>query len=179
MKKLDFIKTFMRDRKVAAFMPTSRHAINRMLPYVPRDAQTVVEYGPGDGVITRPLLERLSADAQMIAIERNEDFVRELAHINDPRLSVKQGDVLFVTDHLREAGIHELDVAISGIPFSFFKSAERERIVEQTHEALSPNGVFIIYQFSPLMLLYLRRWFTNVKLRLAWPLFFIMIATKG
>ncbi|MEK7074298.1 MAG: methyltransferase domain-containing protein [Patescibacteria group bacterium] len=179
MKKLDFIKTFMRDIKVAAFAPTSRHAIDRMLHYVPKDAQTVVEYGPGDGVITKPLLERLPANAQIIAIERNGDFVRELAHINDPRLSVKQGDALLVAEYLQEAGINKLDVAISGIPFSFLNPTQRERIVAQTHAALSPNGVFIIYQFSPFMLLYLRRWFTDIKLRLAWPLFFIMVATKG
>ena len=179
MKKLDFIKTFMRDIKVAAFAPTSRHAIDRMLPYVPENAQMVAEYGPGDGVITKPLLQRLPADAQIIAIERNEDFVRELKRIQDSRLCVKQGDALLVAEYLQEAGIKELDVAISGIPFSFLKPTQREHIVAQTHEALSPNGVFIVYQFSPFMLFYLRRWFANVKLRLAWPLFFIMIATKG
>ena len=178
MKRFDFIKTFMRDIKVAAFAPTSRRAIDRMLPYVPKNAQMVVEYGPGDGVITKPLLQRLPAYAQIMVIEQNKDFIRELERIKDSRLCVKQGDALFVAEYLQEAGIKELDVAISGIPFSFLKPTQREHIVAQTHEALSPNGVFIVYQFSPFMFFYLKKLFAHVKCHYVWPIFFIMVAAK-
>ena len=179
MKKLEFLKIFMRDIKVAAFAPTSPRTIEHILPHVPRYAKTVVEYGPGDGVITKHILERLPTDAKLIAIETNQNFVDELAQINDPRLCVKQGDALLVSEHLQEAGIDKLDTAISGIPFSFLKPAQREHLVAQTHAALSSNGVFITYQFSLLMLPYLKRWFTHVQWRLVFPFYFIMVATKA
>lgn len=179
MKKWNFFRTFISDIKVGALVPTLPNAVDHILSYVPKDAKRVAEYGPGDGVITRPLLERLPMDAKMIAIETNHDFVRELERICDPRLQVKFGDVLFTAEHLEEAGICELDTAISGIPFSFLKSAEREKIVAQTHAALSSHGVFIVYQFSPFMFRHLKRWFTHVKLRFTLPIFFIMVATKG
>lgn len=168
----------MSDVRVAAFVPTLPHAVDRILSYVPKNAKRVAEYGPGDGVITKPLLERLPTDAKMIAIETNHDFVRELACIQDPRLHIKLGDALFTAQHLQEAGIRELDMAISGIPFSFLKPTDREKIVAQTHAALAPNGVFIVYQFSRLMLPYLRRYFTHVELHIAKPLYVIMVATK-
>ena len=178
MNKLNFIKTFMSDVRVAALVPTSRRAIGRILSYVPKDAKTIVEYGPGDGVITKPLLERLPTDAKMIVIETNDDFIRELAYIHDPRLHIKQGDALLAAEYLQEAGMHKLDMAISGIPFSFLKSAQRKHIVAQTYAALAPHGVFVIYQFSPFMFFYLKRLFAHVKCRYVWPIFFIMIAAK-
>lgn len=178
MNKLGFFKTFMSDIRVAALVPTPRHVIDRILAHVPKNTKTVAEYGPGDGVITKPLLQCLPEDAKVIAIERNQDFVHELATIHDPRLHVKQGDALLATEYLQEARMHTLDMAISGIPFSFFKSTQRHHIITQTYEALSPNGVFVVYQFSPLMFFYLKRLFAHVKLRYVWPYFFIMVAVK-
>lgn len=183
MNTFDFATTFARDIKVAALAPTSRYAIARMLPYIPYNANTVVEYGPGDGVITKHLLRRMSKYGRMLAIERNQDFVRELDTIRDKRLCVKEGDALLIAEYLQEAGIERVDAAISGIPFMFFKPEERLRIVKQTYEALAPNGVFVVYQFSLLMVPYLRKYFTNVKWHLEVrnlpPLFFIMVAKKG
>lgn len=178
MNKLNFIKTFVFDVRVAAIAPTSHRAVDRILSHVPKNTKTVVEYGPGDGVITKPLLERLPMDAKIIAIETNDDFVRELAYIDDPRLHVKQGDALLVAEYLQKAGMHKLDMAISGIPFSFLKPAQRKSIVAQTYAALAPNGVFVVYQFSPLMFFYLKRLFAHVKCRYVWPIFFIMVAAK-
>ncbi len=183
MKALTFATTFLNDIKVAAVAPTSRYAIARMLPYIPVTAQTVVEYGPGDGVITKHLLRRMPQSGKLIAVERNPDFVLELMTIRDRRLCVKEGDALHINEYLRKAGIKKIDAAISGIPFSFFKPKERLRIVEQTYEALAPNGVFVVYQFSRLMLPYLREYFANVEWhfepRNLPPLFFIMVAKKS
>lgn len=178
MNKWNFVKTFLSDIKVAALAPTSPRIVDHILSHVPKDAKTVAEYGPGDGVITKPLLQRLPSDAKIIAIETNRDFVRELMHIHDSRLYIKQGDALLAAEYLQEVGIRELDTAISGIPFSFFTSTQRKHIVTQTHTTLSPNGVFIIYQFSPLMFFYLKRLFAHVKWRYVWPIFFIMVAAK-
>jgi len=98
-------------------------------------------------------------------------------------LCVKKGDALLIAEYLEEAGIEKVDAAISGIPFMFFSPEERQCVVEQTYEALAPNGVFVVYQFSLLMLPYLRKYFTNVEwhieVRNLPPLFFIMVAKKG
>lgn len=182
LNAFDFANIFVRDIRVAALAPTSRYAIGRMLPYIPIGAKTIAEYGPGDGVITKHLLKRLPASGKIVAIERNADFIRKLENIRDPRLYVKQDDGLLIAEHLRQAGIDKVDAVISGIPFSFFAPSERERIVEQTHAALSPNGIFIVYQFSLLMLSYLKRWFTNVEWYLEirnLPPLCIMVARKG
>jgi len=183
MITLDYAAAFLRDVKVGAFAPTSRYAIARMIPYIPYSANAIVEYGPGDGVITRHLLRRTSPYGKVLAIERNADFVRELGTIHDPRLVVKKGDALLVTQYLKETGIDKIDAVISGIPFSFFKPEDRLRIIGQTYEALAPNGVFVVYQFSILMLRYLREYFTNIEwhfeVRNLPPCFFIMVAKKS
>src|SRR5690625_6900956 len=58
---------------------------------------TLVEYGPGDGVFTRYLLEKMSAGSRLILIEANADFVEQLREtIHDSRVEIHnilEGDV--------------------------------------------------------------------------------------
>ena len=117
----------------------------------------------------------------MVAIERNRKFFPELRSIGDSRLRVVQGDVQFMSAHLHELGLPQIDVIISSIPFSFFSSPVRASIVQNTYDALAPNGKFIVYQYSPLMLRYLKERFSSVRVRFEprnIPPYFIMIAEK-
>src|SRR5581483_7775161 len=78
---------------VGSIIPSSRQCIARMLRPVDWAATKVfVEYGPGVGTFTRPVLERLSPDAVLIAIDTNPDFVAYLRReIADPRLHCVAG----------------------------------------------------------------------------------------
>ena len=183
MNAFDFVSTFLSDIKVAALAPTSRYAIRRMLPHIPITTRTIAEYGPGDGVITKHLLNLLPRSGKLLAIERNLNFVEELKQIHDHRLYVKEGDVCLIGDYLKEYGMQKIDAVISGIPFLFCTPEQRMHIVDQTYSALAPNGVFIVYQFSRLMLPYLREYFSQVQWyyepRNMPPMFFIMVAKKA
>src|SRR3546814_13892519 len=71
-------------------IPSSRFLIEKMLaPVEWARADVFVEYGPGVGTITRPILNRLKPDAKLIVIDTNPDFCEYLRHeFNDPRLIV-------------------------------------------------------------------------------------------
>ena len=46
-----------------------------------------VEYGPGVGTFTRPILEKLGPEATLLTIDTNADFTHYLKNsIDDPRL---------------------------------------------------------------------------------------------
>ena len=165
MTKFDFLKTYLRDYKVGAFLPSSRHSLNRVLEELGHECAYVVEYGPGDGISTRAILEQVLPAGRMIAIESNADFLPELALIQDARLGVVSGDVRVLSEDLSSLGLPRIDAVISSIPFSFFSPQIRAAIVRHTFDALAPGGKFIIYQYSPLMAHYLKQYFPAVHIR--------------
>src|ERR1700687_2891454 len=86
---LHFARGFIKHPKmVGSIIPSSRQCISRMLRPVDWAAtQVFVEYGPGVGTFTRPVLDQLAPDAKLIAIDTNPDFVAYLRReIADPRL---------------------------------------------------------------------------------------------
>jgi len=181
MKAIDFIKVALKDYKVGAVAKSSKYTVRAILKQVRPGYKLVVEYGAGDGVITKELLSRLPHDAKVVAVELNKDFVALLNNIKDDRLAVKDEDVLRVSENFSTAGAKDADTVISGIPFSFFSPTTRETIVRNTHKNLRPGGVFIVYQYSPLMLPVLKKYFKRVTMTLeprnVFP-YFIMVAEK-
>lgn len=181
MNAFDFIKVALKDYKVGAITKSSPHTVRAILKKVRPGYKLVVEYGAGDGVITKELLSRLPGDAKVVAVELNKDFLPLLNDIKDDRLAVKNEDVVRLSEDFSAAGLKTADAVISGIPFSFFNPATRERIVRNTHRNLRDGGAFIVYQYSPLMLPVLKKYFRHVSLsvepRNVFP-YFIMVAEK-
>jgi phospholipid N-methyltransferase len=179
MKNIDFLKTALRDYKtVGALMITSRYAVLRVVGELEPGDRFVIEYGPGDGVITKRILLRLPSDGRIVAIERDHDFRPELEKIGDQRLLVIYGDVAEVMPAL---GISQADAIVSGIPFSLMSAPVRRDIIDNTQAALRTGGKFIAYQASLLILPLLKRHFRHVGWMLEprnLPPYFIMTARK-
>jgi phospholipid N-methyltransferase len=136
---------------IGSVIPSSRFLIEKML--APVDwAQTdvFVEYGPGVGTITRPILDRLKPDAKLVAIDTNSDFCSYLRHeIADPRLIVANRSATDVGAILAEHGLGAANYVISGLPFSTLPPGVGATIASATRAALCPGGIFLVYQFSP------------------------------
>ncbi|MBV8496704.1 MAG: methyltransferase domain-containing protein [Gammaproteobacteria bacterium] len=152
---------------LGSIVPSSRFLIKQLLePIDWTRAGVIVEYGPGVGGITLELLRHMRADAVLIAIEMNPDFVSYLrSTIGDSRLQVVAGSAEAVGDILRRRGHQRADYIISGIPFSTIEAPMRERILRNTRDALDPAGAFLVYQFSTRVLEDLRRFFGYVGRR--------------
>lgn len=181
MKAIDFLKVALKDYKVGAVAKSSKYTVRAILKQVKPGYKLVVEYGAGDGVVTKELLSRLPSDAKVVAVELNKDFLPMLNDIKDDRLAVQNEDVVRLSQDFSPAGAKDADAVISGIPFSFFKPATREEIVRNTHRNLRKGGAFIVYQYSPLMLPVLKKYFKHVTMtvepRNVFP-YFIMVAEK-
>jgi phospholipid N-methyltransferase len=178
---VQFIKTALKDYKVGAVTPSSRYVVERLVRELPSGVKFVLEYGAGDGVITKGLLRVLPQDGKLVAFELNRDFVEKLQEINDPRLMVIEEDVAVASGRLWTYGLPRIDAVVSGIPFSFLKPEVRRKIAEHTHAALAPHGRFIVYQFSPLMAPHLKRSFRRMRTVLElrnFPPYFVMVGEK-
>ena len=181
MEKLRFLKTALRDYNVGAITPSSSHVTRRVAREIDVNFTYVVEYGPGNGVSTRAILQRMPANGRLVVIERNKHFLPVLKEIKDARLHIVEGDVRIISKQLDKLGLPRIDAVVSSIPFSFLPPPMRRAIVSATFRALAPRGKFIIYQYSPLMLSYLRPLFLTTRLRFEprnLPPCFIMIGEK-
>lgn len=160
-----FAKNFVRHPKMlGSLIPSSRFLTERLLGQVDWNAaDVVVEYGPGVGTLTGEILRRMRADARLVVVETNDEFVDYLrATFPDPRLHVVHGSAADVEGVLAAQGLDGADYVISGIPFSTIPDALREAILRSTHRVLRPEGALLVYQFSPKVGADLRRVFSRV-----------------
>src|SRR3546814_19739940 len=105
---------------IGSVIPSSRQLVDSMLEGVDwQRTRLFVEYGPGVGTFTRPILDRLHPDATLLAIDLNLDFVAYLeAEIADPRLRIVHGSAADVRRFIKDAGYAQADYVLSRIPFS-------------------------------------------------------------
>ena len=181
MNSLNFIKVAIKDYKVGAITVSSRYTVKQIVRDLGLKHKYIIEYGAGDGVITKEILKVLPVDGKLIAVEINRDLLRELRKIKDPRLIVIDEDIIKLSQNFSQFHLPRIDVIISGIPFTFLEPKKRRIIITNTHLALAKNGVFIAYQVSPLIFPLLKKYFTNVQLRFEprnLPPYFIMRAEK-
>jgi phospholipid N-methyltransferase len=160
-----FTRNFFRHpRMLGSIVPSSRFLIKQLLePIDWTRARVIVEYGPGVGSITSEVLDRMHANAVLIAIETNPDFVSYLRNsFTDPRLRVVEASAVAVDEILRRFGHDRASYIISGIPFSTIAAPVRERILRKTCAVLEPGGAFLVYQFSTRVLQDLKRIFGYV-----------------
>jgi phospholipid N-methyltransferase len=144
-----YIKNFFKDRDVAAIAPSSRFLVRRVCKWIDFDEPAVVvEYGPGNGVFSEHIRERMTDDSTLLLIESNPDFVEMLTEMtaDDPRVIVEEGRAERIVEILREHGIEAADYIVSGIPFSFLDEEVKRELLAQTHEVLSDGGKFLVYQ---------------------------------
>ena len=155
---------------IGSVIPSSRTLVDAVLEPVDWErARLFVEYGPGVGTFTRPILERMHPDATLIAIDLNLDFVAWLdAQIDDPRLRVVHGSAVDVRRFIREAGHQQADYVLSGLPFSTLPDGVGAAICAETRAALRPGGEFLIYQYSRYVLRLLTPLFGTISERLEW-----------
>ena len=156
---------FKHPRMLGSVIPSSRFLIDKVLAPVDwARARVLVEFGPGVGTITTEILKRMGPSARLIVIEMNQDFVKYLREsIHDSRFEVVHGSAADIGKVLAERGLGSADYVFSGIPFSTMPEEVRVSIVQSTADAVSRDGAFVVYQFSPKVRGYLERAFASVK----------------
>jgi phospholipid N-methyltransferase len=164
MPRGSYLKNYLKDIKIGAVAPSSRFVIKKIIKQIHHDTKYIVEYGAGDGVMTKELLKILPRDGVLVAVETNNTLIKDLKKIHDKRLVVVHDDVLAVSRDFSQLGLPRIDVVISGIPLSFFKSSVRKDLIKRTAHGIARRGQFIVYQYSILVFPILKKHFKTVKL---------------
>jgi len=141
-------KSFLGDKLVASVAPTSGFAVRRILSRINfAETRLIIEYGPGTGVFTACLLEKMRPDARLILIEQNDVLCQALSrYLADPRVKLFKGKVEDCFDYLWSDGGKQADYIISGIPFTFLAEQDRQAVVKNSHRTLKEGGMLFAYQ---------------------------------
>lgn len=166
-RRFHFLRESIRDlRSTGSVAPSSRFLCRAMVSKIdPDQADVVVELGPGDGVITRFLLERLKPDTRLLLFEINHVFVKKIrAAFDDPRLTIIHDSAGNMGAHFRELGIETVDYFVSALPFTSLPESLTARITCRCNDWLRAGGRFIQFHYSPLLLPFYRRVFGSVAI---------------
>jgi phospholipid N-methyltransferase len=145
-----YIKNFIQDQDVAAIVPSSSFLVKRVCKWIDFDEPAViVEYGPGNGVFSKYILDNMTEDSTLILVESNPDFVDTLEEMTagDSRAIVVEDRAEHVEEILNDNGFDEVDYIVSGIPFSFLDEETRVELLRTTHDVLAEDGKFLVYQY--------------------------------
>jgi phospholipid N-methyltransferase len=153
-------------------------------------AQTVIELGPGTGIVTEVILENLPLGARFMALEINPAFATATRN-RCPGADVVNGDAADARKYLADRGLDGTDVVVSGLPWAAFPGSLQDRILDAVQDVLRPGGRFTTFAYVQGLLLpqarrfekRLRAKFPQVhKTRVVWrnlPPAFAYVATKN
>ncbi len=155
---------------VGSIIPSSDKLIAKMLAPVDWDATHLfVEYGPGVGTFTRPVLDKLGPDARLIAIDTNAEFIAYLREdIDDPRLIAVTGSAADVEKIVAAHGFKHADFVLSGLPFSTLPPGVGDAIGKATARVIRDGGAFLVYQFSPKVRDFIAPFFERIERGFEW-----------
>jgi len=151
-KKSNFLKEFFKEHKtVGAIRPSSKSLTKKMLNNVDFESSNViVEYGPGTGVFTRRIIEKMNPNAKLYVFELHEPFYVKLKKEfeNDQRVQIINDSAVEVRKYLAADNHEYSDVIISSLPLTNFDHKLTMRILKSAEIALKPEGKYIQFQYS-------------------------------
>ncbi|MFB9908420.1 class I SAM-dependent methyltransferase [Allokutzneria oryzae] len=145
---LPFLQAAVRNPTViGAIAPSSPSLAQRLAEVVPSTgAPTVVELGPGTGVVSTAIADRLPEHGRHIAVELDLDMIRLLERVK-PELELVHGDAARLGDLLAARGVDKVDTVVSGLPWTLFPLAQQRRILGEIVKVLTPDGAFTTFSY--------------------------------
>ena len=179
-----FIKEFWKDKKmIGSMVPSSKYLAAKMLDHIRfKNTKLIIELGPGTGIFTEKIIQKLDVTTQLIVLELNSEFYQELkAKICHTNVHIKEASADKIGEIMLELGFEKADIIISSLPLANFSAKLRNSILEVVKESLNENGSFIQFQYSLNAYKNLKQLFPVVKLNftaLNFPPAFVYTCSK-
>ncbi|MHB0754384.1 class I SAM-dependent methyltransferase [Polaribacter sp. M15] len=150
VSRIKFFKEAIKNIKtLGTLTPSSRFLSKKMIRKINfAKADVVVELGPGNGAITKYILERLSPNAILICFEINDNFYEQLEAIQHPQLVVVKASAEIIKEELRKLNISKVNYIISSLPLTIIPDEVSDEILKKTYQVLEHQGTFVQYQYS-------------------------------
>tara|TARA_R110002049_G_scaffold4601_5_gene32368 strand:- start:515969 stop:516559 length:591 start_codon:yes stop_codon:yes gene_type:complete len=164
-----FLRNFFRHpTQVGAIAPSSPSLVRTMVDWFDwESARTVVEFGPGTGVFTEAIAQRLHPDAQFFAIERSAELAAS-TRTRCPDVTVYEDSVTNVRQLCDRESISKVDAIVCGLPWASFPDSLQSEIMDATLDVLAPGAQFATFAYWQGVILPAGRRFSR-RLRSSFP----------
>jgi phospholipid N-methyltransferase len=133
--------------RVGAVAPSSTALARQVVAPVPGTGDpVVVELGPGTGVFTAAIQQRLAGRGHHLAIEVDEVFAGMLRD-RYPGVDVVHADAEELPEMLALRGIPAADVVVSGLPWAAFPPSRARDILTSVASSTAPHGAFTTFAY--------------------------------
>ncbi len=134
-------------RTVGALTASSRALAESMVEGLALDRPGyVVELGPGTGVFTAAIAERLGKDTRFLAVDIDPAFVQQIRK-RWPAIECVCASAERLDDLVTARGMFPVDHIVSGLPFVSLPPAMTRQILENVATVLKPGGTFTTFQY--------------------------------
>ena len=127
-------------------------------PLRPQGPRVVVEFGPGTGVMTRPLLRMMPPDGVLLAFEISPRFVDYLrTNIRDQRLHIIAAGAETAAAELERRGIDTVNGVVSSLGIGFLDEEAAGAIFRPLLPSFSADATLTQFQYVHRIRMYGRR----------------------
>jgi len=154
-------------KNIGAIAPSSRYLANNILKHIEfGENQVVLEFGSGNGAITKHILKQLPSSSRLISLEINAPF---LDHCKQKFSAYKNFEIynhsaIEFDSLLNQLGIDKVDYLVSSLPLAMIPNDDLAILFEKIPNYLDADGSFLQYQYSLNKYKFLKNIFSEVKL---------------
>ena len=143
-----FLKNFLRNPgQVGAIAPSSSYLVKMMVDWFEWERiRNVVEFGPGTGVFTRAITERLHPESKFFAVEKSTEMA-EVTRNRCPEIKVYNDSVTNIAQLCEQESIDKIDAVICGLPWASFPESLQTEIMESMLAVLAPKAQFATFAY--------------------------------
>lgn len=163
-----FVKEVVNSIKhIGAIAPSSKYLANNIIKHIDfKDNQIILEFGCGNGAITKQILKQMPSSSRLISLEINDPFMK---HCQDKfkvynNFEVYNHSAIEFDLLLKDLEIEKVDYLISSLPLAILPKADLDILFEKIPDYLINDGSFVQYQYSLNKYKYLKSVFASVKL---------------
>ena len=153
------IKFLKSPKNIGSIAPSSRFLARLMVQDIQKHHK-VLELGPGSGVFTKYILNKINHPQQLQLVEIDAEYA-QYCQDKFPQINVHHLDLEVFLQNNEE----KFDIIISGIPFALIDLQKRQYLFQQIKEKLNKNGRFIMFQYSVLSKKELSEIFNKVEIK--------------
>lgn len=163
---MTYLKEFLKNKSVGAISSSSKSLGTKIYGNLDLlNADTVVEFGAGEGVFTTEILKLIGPECKFFIFETNKTFYDRLKDkIQDKRAIVINDSAEKIGDYLVKFKIEKVNYIISSLPLSLIGVQTKNTIIENSSKFIRKSGQYIQFQYTPYDYKRLRRYFKKVKL---------------
>jgi phosphatidylethanolamine/phosphatidyl-N-methylethanolamine N-methyltransferase len=145
---LEFLKQFLTRNKEIGAVAESSDGLAELITDCAsvETAKVVLELGPGTGVFTEKILQKMSDEAVFFALEVNPRFV-EATKRRCPQGRVYHDTAVNARKYMDELGVTHCDAIVSGLPWASFSDELQDDILDAVLDVLKPGGTFATFAY--------------------------------